>query len=243
MAWVDYYKQVEEQLAMLLAGTTEPGGALPGVPVDVSKLAGVAVALDDTNKVRASLYGKGTNAGDTPVLTHATRGLAVAPYGVATTMADGLSNSPTLPREINNLTLYWVVYPTLFNGTTWDRRRGNVEVTVLASAARTSTISSADQTNHNGRGVRVYVNVTAVAATPSIVVTVEGKDPVSGVYTEILASAAITGTGMTVLAVYPGCAAVANAVANVALPRTWRVTATHADTDSITYSVGASVIL
>ncbi len=31
MAWIDYYKQVEEQLAMLLAGTTEGGAAIPGV--------------------------------------------------------------------------------------------------------------------------------------------------------------------------------------------------------------------
>ena len=33
MAWIDYYKQVEEQLAMLLSGTTEAGVAIPGVPV------------------------------------------------------------------------------------------------------------------------------------------------------------------------------------------------------------------
>lgn len=89
----------------------------------------------------------------------------------------------------------------------------------------------------------MYINVTAVTDTPSVVFTVEGKDPVSGVYTTILASAAVTGTGMTVLCVYPGCAAVANAMADAPLPRTWRVTATHGDVDSITYSVGAVTIL
>lgn len=33
MAWKDYYKTVEEQLAMLISGTTEAGVAIPGVPV------------------------------------------------------------------------------------------------------------------------------------------------------------------------------------------------------------------
>ena len=71
---------------------------------------------------------------------------------------------------------------------------------------------------------------------------IEGKDLISGKYYTVLASAAITGTGTTVLKVYPGITASANASASDILPRTWRVTATHANTDSITYSVGASVI-
>lgn len=34
MAWNDYYRKVEEQLAMLLSGTEEDGTAIPGPPVD-----------------------------------------------------------------------------------------------------------------------------------------------------------------------------------------------------------------
>lgn len=61
-----------------------------------------------------------------------------------------------------------------------------------------------------------------------------GKD-----FKSILTSAAVTGaiTAPVVLTVYPGCVAVANQVLNEPLPRTWRVLATHADADSITYSV------
>lgn len=64
-----------------------------------------------------------------------------------------------------------------------------------------------------------------------------------GQYYTILASAAITGTGTTVLRVYPGLTAASNLVANDILPSTWRVNLVHADSDSITYSVAAQVVI
>lgn len=118
----------------------------------------------------------------------------------------------------------------------------NADVTLLASAARTANANSADQTNGGHKGLHVVIDVTAIADSPSVVFTIEGKDAVSGKYYTLLASAAITGVGTTVLRVFPGLAAAANAAANDVLPRTWRVTTTHDDADSITYSVGASVI-
>lgn len=139
--------------------------------------------------------------------------------------------------------LYVIGRNNLFNGTSWDRHRGNNDITVLASAARTATLQSSDITNYNAKGLHLVINVTAASATPSVVFTIQGKDALSSAYYTILASAAITGTGTTVLRVFPGATAAANLAANDILPRTWRVDATHADADSITYSVGASVIL
>lgn len=118
----------------------------------------------------------------------------------------------------------------------------NVNVSVFASTARTATHNSADLTNYNGRGLHLVIDVTASSATPSVTFTIQGKDELSGKYYTLLVSAAITGTGTTVLRVYPGLTAAANLVATDVLPRTWRVLATHADADSITYSVGASVL-
>ena len=86
------------------------------------------------------------------------------------------------------------------------------------------------------------IDVTAISATPSVTFTIQGKDDLSGKYYTILASAAITGTGTTVLRVYPGLTAAANLTANDVLPGTWRLITTHGDADSITYSVGASLI-
>lgn len=115
--------------------------------------------------------------------------------------------------------------------------------TVLASAARTASANSADLTNSNGRGVVVVIDATASAATPSVVFTVKGKDPLSGIYYTILASAAVTGISTTVLRIYPGLTAIANQTATDVLPRTYRVEAVAGDADSLTYSVGALEIL
>lgn len=129
-----------------------------------------------------------------------------------------------------------------WGGTYWDRVRGNVSGTLLASAARTATTSCADQVNYNGRGVRIYINTTSVTGAPSVVFTVEEKDPGSGTYTAILTSAAVTAAGHVVLTVYPGVTAAANVAVSHPLPRTFRVTGTHANGDSITYSVGYALI-
>lgn len=116
------------------------------------------------------------------------------------------------------------------------------EGAVLASAARIATENSEWFTNHNYRGVDVVIDVTAITDSPSVVFTIQGQDVTSGQAYTILASAAITATGTTVLRVYPGLTAAANTVANFALPRYWRVRAAHGDADPITYSVGFSAI-
>lgn len=120
-------------------------------------------------------------------------------------------------------------------------------ITLLASAARTATVNTADV--HNAtvdgapiRGVKVTIDVTAASATPSVVFTIQGKDPLSGQYYTVLASAAKTGISTTVLSVYPGIAASANVSANDVMPTTWRVNCVHADADSITYTVAADVL-
>lgn len=108
--------------------------------------------------------------------------------------------------------------------------------TVFASAARTATSSVTMATGCIG-GVFV-INVTAVSLTPSVVFTIAGVDPASDTAYTILASAAIVGTGQTVLRIHPSLTAAANTIAKDMLPQALKITATHADTDSITYSVG-----
>ena len=132
---------------------------------------------------------------------------------------------------------------TLWNGTGYDLALNNTTETILSSAARTATTSSADFTNLNARGGHFFVDVTAVTATPSIVVNIQGKDPVTDTYYNILVATAITATGTAVLKVYPNGTAIAGGAASDVLPRTYRVSVTHADTDSITYSIGASLVL
>jgi hypothetical protein len=149
----------------------------------------------------------------------------------AATLADGAAN-PTAPMVGANEQLY--------NGTTWDRKRNNLQGALLASAARTETQTGTDQVNYNGRGIHVVLDVTAVTDTPSIVLKIEGKSA-SGVYYTLLEGAAVTGTGTHVYKVMPWATPVANEAAADLLPRTWRVVVTHADADSITYSVDYAI--
>lgn len=129
-----------------------------------------------------------------------------------------------------------------------------VEGTLFASAARTATHNSSDYFNAGGhRGIVITIDATAETDTASVVFTLQRKDATSGKYSTILASSAVEAVGTTVMRVYPGFtdrvasddattwANVAN-VKNDVLPALWRLLATHADGDSITYSVGFCLI-
>lgn len=118
----------------------------------------------------------------------------------------------------------------------------NESMALLTSAARTATTNSADIDNKTSCGVHVIIDVTAVTATPSVVFKIQGKDPLSGKYYDLLTSAAIASTGTTVLKLFPSATAATNLAVNDFLPKVWRVLATHADTDSITYTVSANLL-
>jgi len=119
--------------------------------------------------------------------------------------------------------------------------QGN-QVTVLASAARTASVDSAVFSGDGYRGIQLIIDATASAATPSVVFTLQGYSPAGNDYYTILASAAITGTGTTVLRVFPGSTVTANLAANDILPPLWRVSVAAGDADSLTYSVAANLL-
>ena len=115
-------------------------------------------------------------------------------------------------------------------------------VALLASAARTASVNSAVLNKEaEERAVHYIIDVTAVAATPSVVPTVQGYDPTSDTWYDLLVGAAITATGTTVLKVGEGIAASANVAAQDMVPMQTRVELVHADADSITYTVAANV--
>lgn len=75
-----------------------------------------------------------------------------------------------------------------------------------------------------GRGVDVCLNITAMTGTsPTLTLTIEGRDPISGQYFTLLASSAIAATGFTHLQASAGIAVAANSTANIQLPPIWRV--------------------
>lgn len=113
-------------------------------------------------------------------------------------------------------------------------------VVLLTSAARTADAASASQDNPFWKGAHVIINVSALAATPSVVPHIEGLDPaVPDGWYDVLVGAAITATGRTVLKVGPGLTPSPGAAAADWLPSTWRVRMVHGDSDSITYTAAA----
>jgi len=120
-------------------------------------------------------------------------------------------------------------------------RMGN-DITVLASAARTTTQTSADLTNVDGRGVKVILDVTLVG-TGNITLAIKGKDPTSGKYYTMLTGSAVSSNSTTVYTIYPGLTAVANSIVSDVLPHIFQIVVTANNANSCTYSVGASLLL
>ena len=116
-------------------------------------------------------------------------------------------------------------------------------ITLFSSAARTATPTPRQALNKNNSSMQITIDVTAIAATPSVVFNVEGKDRTSDKWYLLLASAAITAVGTTTLFFGPGQEATANVSTPKSVPRDFRVRPVHADADSITYTVGANLVI
>lgn len=113
----------------------------------------------------------------------------------------------------------------------------NQQTNVIGSSANTAaTVVSLDQENSNWRGAHIIINVSAYTS-GNYTVTVQGLNPVTGLYYPILISVPINSTGTTVLKIYPGISAQSNATASDLLPKTWRVLLTGAASPSMTLSV------
>ncbi len=114
-------------------------------------------------------------------------------------------------------------------------------VTAYASAARTATPTAVTVSTGRYTRAAIVIDATAITATPSVVMTVHGLDPTSGSYYLIATSAAITAISNTYLRIGPGLTSTANLSFGDIVPDTLRITMTHGDADSITYSVGVNL--
>jgi len=120
----------------------------------------------------------------------------------------------------------------------------NTQIVLFPSVARVTqgSVPSADIDNtEDYQSAIIVIDVTADPASASVVFTVQGKDLLSGVYYPILVTSAVTATGTKILHVGDGTADINNISVGTRLPRVWRIDAVHADTDSITYSIGADL--
>jgi len=116
------------------------------------------------------------------------------------------------------------------------------QINLYLSAVRTATPTVATFNSDGYHGLRIIIDITASSGTPSVTPTIDSYDSLSGKWYTILTGAAITGTGTTILKIYPGIAVVANFSASDVLDGLTRLVMTHATADSITYTAAAHLI-
>ena len=161
-------------------------------------------------------------------------GFAVRQVGIdsAQAAADGIANPTTIQIMAHGLS---------WNGTTWDRARGNLDVAALAYLTRTAASSSSDIISYNHRGVHIYLNFLSVE-NADVMLSVQGKDVNTSAYYGIFTAASVSVAGSYIYKIYPGISA-GPASINDLLPRTFRVTVAHAGTSpTCAYAVGVSLI-
>lgn len=88
--------------------------------------------------------------------------------------------------------------------------------------------------------LNVFIDMTAVGSSGTLVVTIQGKDAASGKYYDILASASIATNTTTRMKVGPNITASANVIAQDYLPKTIRLKQVIGTAGS-TYSIGVSL--
>jgi len=113
----------------------------------------------------------------------------------------------------------------------------------LASAARTASTDSALFVNQNRRGCQVLIDMTAITATGDVTFKVQGYDELSGTYYDLITSASVTTVSEVMLKIYPGLTAAANLTVSDNLPYLYRITTTHLNGVSMTYSVGVNLLI
>lgn len=161
----------------------------------------------------------------------------VTTVATVTTLSQFVASAAGADATANPTTTGVRGFGYLYNGSTWDRARNNVEATLLASAARTTTQTSADITTYDAKKLIVVLDMTSVG-TGSVTVSIDGKDSASGKYYNILTGVAITTNSTNRYRVGETLAAVANSVAQDYLPRVIRIVVTANNANSATYSVG-----
>lgn len=133
----------------------------------------------------------------------------------AAALADGAANPTTAMVGAGNM---------LFNGTTWDRQRGNYNLGTGDSGVKASGIfTGTAQINYNGRGAMIQLDIAAASALNVKVQAQLGGG--SGIWYDIPGASfpAINAAGIYTLTIYPGLPAVANSVVPFVLPRNIRL--------------------
>jgi hypothetical protein len=142
----------------------------------------------------------------------------------------------------------------IFDGTNYNRQRGNENIILLPSAVRSATTVSPDFTNYNGRVVIGILNISAVpGGGVGVKLALDAKDPISGNYIEIAIFGSLNATTISIVqgiaglignsVTWSGSNPAASFAVETVLPITMRMRVTHSGAGNFTYSLAAQVIV
>lgn len=120
---------------------------------------------------------------------------------------------------------------------TLDSGPGPSSAVALASVARTAT-TQVFFTPGDHDALEVLINLTAFAVAASLTPSIEAYDPASDTWETLLTGVAIVANGAQSIRVGGFYTAAANVAAQRALAPQMRITLTHGNANSHTYSVG-----
>lgn len=122
----------------------------------------------------------------------------------------------------------------------------NAEGVIFPSAARTNATYTSDAIhNANAKGVRLYIDITAVGGGPGTVTAeIQTQDPVSKNWKRLTGcvTTALNSVSTGTLTVYPSTTVSANIDLSNQLGPIWRVVAV-VGVNSVTFSIGADYLI
>lgn len=159
--------------------------------------------------------------------------------GVALTVDTEMPTAAGLADAAGNPTSPTVGGAALaFNGTNWDRWRGNWIATMADTGAKTATFNGATQTNYNAAGAFITLVVSTVTGTsPTLTVQLQVSYDGTNFLNVGPATTALTAAGQVQILIYPTNASQSAGASpaaltsgatvfmalNMPLPRTWRL--------------------
>lgn len=162
----------------------------------------------------------------------------VFPYQTGTAFTDtGLSDAGRWQTEI--------MAPVTGNATTvTENAYGTVDgqgrpAIIYPSAARTAAPTAYVIYTRKAKGIIVAINVTVRSGTASMTVAIQALDHGSGNWVTLIVTGTINSVSTTYLTYAPNAAVTANVSASGNLTDTIRILVTPADSQSLTYSIGA----
>lgn len=118
---------------------------------------------------------------------------------------------------------------------------------IFESASRTSSVNSSDLDSEGFKGVRLYLDITAVSGTaPTLNLKVQVYDEGSNSYIDLpnASFAEKSSTGTDMLTIYPGIAETANQAVSTVIGPQYRVVATIGGASpDFTFSLGADYLI